>query len=121
MKKKRFITWINPEKIELKISKNGAWFIYDYKEFMPLLDRKKYGEDDTQKLYDTGYIQTQMDCKVLKFESNNKYCHVILKTKNPLRLLLHLIHEIGVLGKPPITEEDTLQEISNSRYQRKGG
>ena len=108
-KRKRMVTWLFPERIAVKIREEGEFWIYDYKEFVPQLPEDKYGKDDTQVLMDKGLVRVS-DCEVLKFKSNNGMVHAILKTKNPIRLLVHLANEIDSLGKTPVTEEDTLPE-----------
>lgn len=109
-KKKRMVTWLFPERIEVKVHKEGEFYIYDYKEFVPQLPEDRYGKDDTQKLQESGLVRTP-DCEVLKFKSDKGMCHAVLKTKNPIRLLVHLANEIDCLGRNPVTEEDTLPQV----------
>jgi len=106
---KRMVTWVYPHKIQVSIEKKGKYYIYDYKEWVKMLPDNIYGKDETQELYDKGYVAAR-DCEVLKFERKDDMIHCILKTKNPFPLAVHTLHEIEGLGKPPVTEEDNLPD-----------
>lgn len=107
MPRKKLVTWVHPYRIEVKLTKEGEFYIYDYREFTRPLPEEPYGKDDSQRLVEQGFVRIP-ECEALKFRFDREKVHAILKTRNPLVILRHLINEMNVLGREPLTEEDTL-------------
>ena len=105
------VTFVPPSKIEVEIHKEGDYYIYNYIEHSKRLSEKDHGNDDTQNFFDEGNIIVP-GCEVIKFESTPETTQCILKTKNPLKFVAHLIHEISILGSDPWVEE-----VDNEKVQ----